>query len=175
MKKILSWAVLKTYYAFKTVKMGMLTLFFKLIFRQLGHSTRVNGSIIFYCPQNISVGEHCTINEGVMLNANQGSITIGNYVRISPYVMINTAGLDLSTSYKSRKHTGKPVIIEDGVWICTNAIIQPGVKLGEGSVIGEGAVVTKNVEPRTFVAGVPAKKVKDLPQTSPRNNAIAKI
>jgi acetyltransferase-like isoleucine patch superfamily enzyme len=46
------------------------------------------------------------------------------------------------------------------LWICSNAIILPGVVVGKGAVIAAGAVVTKSVEPYTVVAGIPAKEIK---------------
>ncbi len=52
------------------------------------------------------------------------------------------------------------VIIENDVWIGHNAIIMPGVHIGNGAIIGSGAVVTKNVEPYTVVVGVPAYPIK---------------
>ncbi len=54
---------------------------------------------------------------------------------------------------------GGDVIIGDRVWIGYGALILPGVKLGEGAVVGAGAVVTKDVEPFTIVAGNPARKI----------------
>jgi maltose O-acetyltransferase len=51
------------------------------------------------------------------------------------------------------------VIIEDYSWISCRTIILPGVRIGYGSVVCAGAVVTKNVEPYSIVAGVPAKKI----------------
>ena len=53
-----------------------------------------------------------------------------------------------------------PVIIEDDVWIGTGVIILKGVTIGTGSIVAAGAVVTKNVESYTIVAGIPAKIVK---------------
>ena len=54
------------------------------------------------------------------------------------------------------------VKIKDDVWIGAGVIILSGVTVGECSVIGAGAVVTKDVEPYTVVAGVPAKKIRNL-------------
>src|SRR3546814_8421546 len=55
-----------------------------------------------------------------------------------------------------------PLIIEDDVWIGHNALILPGCKfIGRGAVIGAGAVVTRNVERYTIVAGNPARKLRD--------------
>jgi acetyltransferase-like isoleucine patch superfamily enzyme len=54
------------------------------------------------------------------------------------------------------------VIIEYDVWIGASATILPGVKIGKGAIIGAGAIVTKNVEPYTVVAGIPAKAIRIL-------------
>ncbi len=51
-------------------------------------------------------------------------------------------------------------VIEDDVWIGRNVVIMPNIKIGKGSIIGSGAVVTKNVEPYSIVGGVPAKLIK---------------
>lgn len=52
--------------------------------------------------------------------------------------------------------------IKDDVWIGAGVIILSGITIGECSVIGAGAVVTQDVEPYTVVAGVPARKIKDI-------------
>ncbi len=57
---------------------------------------------------------------------------------------------------------GSPVVINDGVLIGINASILPGVTIGKGAVVGAGAVVLKSVEPRTVVAGVPAKMIRPV-------------
>ena len=57
------------------------------------------------------------------------------------------------------RRKGRLIIVGNDVWIGHNAIIMPGLKIGNGAVIGAGAVVTKDVEPYTIVAGVPAKKI----------------
>lgn len=54
----------------------------------------------------------------------------------------------------------RPVLIEDDVWIGARVIILPGVKVGKGSVIGAGSVVTKDVMPYTVVGGNPARVLK---------------
>jgi acetyltransferase-like isoleucine patch superfamily enzyme len=53
------------------------------------------------------------------------------------------------------------VVIERDVWIGANATILPGVRLGAGSVVGAGAVVTRGVPPRTVVLGVPAEVARE--------------
>ena len=56
---------------------------------------------------------------------------------------------------------GAPVVIEDYAWICSRAIIMPGVRIGKGAVVAAGAIVTHNVNPFTVVGGIPAKKISD--------------
>ncbi|MEW6621902.1 MAG: acyltransferase [Bacillota bacterium] len=58
------------------------------------------------------------------------------------------------------------VVIGSRVMIGANATILPGVTIGDGAVIGAGSLVDKDVEPYTFVAGVPIKKIKDLQVSS---------
>jgi maltose O-acetyltransferase len=54
----------------------------------------------------------------------------------------------------------KPVKIEDDVWLCERAIILPGVTIGKGSIVGAGAVVSKDVPPFSVVVGNPALVIK---------------
>ena len=58
--------------------------------------------------------------------------------------------------------TFKPIRIEDKVWLGANVTICPGVTIGEGAVVAAGAVVTKDVEPRIVVGGVPAMFIKKI-------------
>jgi len=54
----------------------------------------------------------------------------------------------------------KPVVIEDNVWVGSNCVIMPGIRIGTGAVVGAGSVVTKNVDTNSIVYGVPAQHVK---------------
>ncbi|MBR1799401.1 MAG: acyltransferase [Bacteroidales bacterium] len=53
-----------------------------------------------------------------------------------------------------------PVVVHRNAWIGVNAILMPGIEVGEGAIVGAGAVVTQNVPPNTMVAGVPARTIK---------------
>ena len=108
----------------------------------------------------IKIGGHCHINENVFI---QGA-DIGNYVMIAPNVVIlNSLHAYESTDIPMIMQKGEEnlnPIIEDDVWIGRNAVIMPNIKLGKGSVVGAGSIVTKDVEPYCVVAGVPAKLIK---------------
>ncbi len=95
-----------------------------------------------------------------MLNASE-QITIGNKVRISPYVVIMTTGLK-TDEFGSRSHLSAPITIEDGVWIGTGSIILPGVNIGKDSIIAANSVVNKDVPEKVLVAGSPAVVKKSL-------------
>ena len=91
-------------------------------------------------------------------------MTIGDKVRIGLRVNIitnNHVFMDHERPIMEQGSACAPVIIKDDVWIGVNATILPGVTVGKGSVIGAGAVVTKDVKPYTVVGGVPAKKIKN--------------
>lgn len=143
------------------IKIFLLTFFWKLLFRNFGSKSKILGKIKVYSPENISLGKNSTINHGVLLNA-RSMLIIGDNVHISPYVIINTGGLDYSKLGENRNHIKNDVLIGDGVWIESNAIINPGVIIGENSVIGAGSVVTKNVPANSVSVGVPSRVKKTI-------------
>jgi maltose O-acetyltransferase len=61
---------------------------------------------------------------------------------------------------------GKPVEISDDVWIGGGAIVCPGVRIGARSVIGAGAVVTRDIPPDVFAAGNPCRVIREIPPTT---------
>ncbi len=124
----------------------------------------VTGRIKVLKPENISIGSGCTFSEGIFIDATE-RIKVGDFVRISPYVCIISGTLNLNDKYSERKHIRKPIIIEDGAWLATGSTILLGVRIGEGAVVAAGAVVIKDVEPYTLVAGIPAKFKKNLRKT----------
>ena len=63
-------------------------------------------------------------------------------------------------SVHAGRDKGRPVRIEDDVWVGYGATIMHGVRIGEGAVVAAGALVTKDVEPYTIVGGVPAKPIR---------------
>lgn len=134
-------------------------IFWSRVFKKTGAGLRVLGRITCIHPENISVGNQSSINEGCILNA-RASITIGDNVHISSYAVLNTAGLDYESP--GRPHFAKPIIIHNAVWIGSGVIINPGVTIGENSIVGAGAVVTKDIPRNVVAVGVPAKVVKEI-------------
>lgn len=108
-------------------------------------------------PDNIQLGHNVAIGPNCTLGA-MSAIRIGNFVRISKGAVIETAGLDLSSGLPY-KHRAKPIVIEDGAWIGSNAIVLGGVTIGANTIIGAGAVVTKDVPPNAIVVGGPTRQL----------------
>ena len=81
-----------------------------------------------------------------------------------PKVNLITINHDPDPENRSATY-GRPIIIEDKVWIGINSTVLPGVRIGYGAIIGAGSVVTKDVPPMTVVAGNPARFIKKINET----------
>jgi len=108
-------------------------------------------------PRNLTVGAGSTLNQGVFLNA-RGRLEVGADVHISPYAQLHTSSLHPEAI--PRRHVEAPIRVEDHAWIASAAIISAGVTIGKAATVGAGAVVTKDVAPGSFVAGIPARPVR---------------
>jgi acetyltransferase-like isoleucine patch superfamily enzyme len=110
----------------------------------------------FVTGSHIEIGDNVVINRGVYLDGRIG-IKIRNNISISPEVYIVSMEHDPNNPQFATR--GGEVVIDDNVWIGARAMILPGKHIGEGAVVGAGSVVTKDVEPYTIVAGVPARVI----------------
>jgi len=92
-----------------------------------------------------------------------GRITIGDDVQIGPNVQLLTAGHPLDPSARLRKEEwGKPIIIGDNVWLGGGVIVCPGVSIGANTVVGAGAVVTRDLPANVLAVGNPARVLRQL-------------
>ena len=119
-------------------------------------------------PLFCTYGYNTTVGKNFFMNVNgklmdSGKITIGDNVFIAPDVCIVTEehAMDVEQRVAGLEYT-HPVTIGDNVWICTGAIILPGVTIGADSVIGAGSVVTKDIPPRSLAVGNPCKVIRTL-------------
>ena len=88
-------------------------------------------------------------------------VTIGDGVFIGPKVNLITINHDPNPDNRNATY-GRPIVIEDKVWIGIGATVLPGVHIGYGSIIGANSVVTHDVPPMTIVGGNPAKIIKAI-------------
>ena len=112
----------------------------------------------------IIIGDEVVFNIGVILNsACGGLIDIGANCLIGPGVLMRTADhifLDPNILIRKQGHAPKNIVVEDDCWLGANVIVLGGVKIGKGSVIGAGSIVTKDIPSMSVAVGVPAKVIK---------------
>lgn len=107
-------------------------------------------------PSGLKIEGGCSIGPKVLLDARKG-LEIHKSVTIAYDTIIWTLHHDMNAP--DFHVCGAKTIIDDYAWICSRAILLPGVHIGKGAVVASGAVVTKDVEPYTIVGGVPAKPI----------------
>ncbi len=127
---------------------------------------KVDESFRLFPPFYTDFGKNITIGRDVFINSgchfqDQGGITIGDGSLIGHNVVLATINHDL-TPLNNRENHYAPIVIEEHVWIGSNATILPGVTIGRWAVVAAGAVVTKDVEEYTVVGGVPAKEIRKV-------------
>jgi acetyltransferase-like isoleucine patch superfamily enzyme len=141
---------------------------FKLTGCDLRRGAVVLGAIKVVGPPRaitqLKAGERCVIAPGVTFGLD-APITLGKRVSIGPGATLYTGTHELGAGSQRMSYevVGRPIVVEDGVWIGMQSLILPGVRLGHGSVVAAGAVVHDDVAPNTLVMGNPAKVVRTLP------------
>jgi putative colanic acid biosynthesis acetyltransferase WcaF len=129
----------------------------RLFGAKVGCQTNIYNSAIIYMPWNLTIGGYSSIGEWALIY-NLGHITIGNCSTISQRAHLCAGTHDFTSP---ALHLLKPqIVVEDKVWVCADAFVGPNVVLGEGAIVGARAVVTRDVEPWSIVAGNPAKFIK---------------
>lgn len=128
---------------------------------KIGRHSSVHRNCRVYCPERVVIGDNTVVNYGVLLDGRR-ELHIGNNVSISEGTVMLTLGH--APDSPEFVLAGAPVIVEDYVFIGAYARILPGVRIGEGAVVGVGAVVTRDVAPYTVVGGVPARFIRERPQ-----------
>lgn len=123
---------------------------------KVGENSTIHMGCKFFEPRGILLGEDTKIGNNAFLDG-RAPLKIGNHVDLASEVMIYNSEHDLeSEGFEAKTES---VEIGDYVFIGPRAIVLPGVKVGKGSVVAAGAVVTKNIDDFTVVAGTPAIKI----------------
>ena len=120
----------------------------------------------FACINNavgdVIIGDYTRIG---LHNTIIGPVTIGSHVNLAQGITVTALNHNFEDTEKRIDEQGvstTPVVIDDDVWIGANAVILPGVHIGNHCVVAAGAVVTKDAPPHSLVGGVPAKIMKQI-------------
>jgi len=134
----------------------------KKLFGAAGKNLYIEPPVHANWGRNTFWGDNCYANFNLTL-VDDGEIHIGDNCMIAPGVVIATAGHPLDPELRRKvAQYSKPVRIGKDVWIGANAVILPGVSVGDGSVIGAGSVVTKDIPPGVVAVGNPCRVVKAI-------------
>lgn len=109
----------------------------------------------------VRIGKDCSLNPHVTM---AGSVTLGDGVRVASHAAFygfNHVFADLHTPIWLQGLVEKGIVVEDDVWVGTHVVVCDGVTIGAHSVLGAGAVVTRDVPPYSVVGGVPARVLRD--------------
>lgn len=129
----------------------------------LGKSIPISSTARFGNPQNISIGNRSNINRYCVLLAGESSkIIMGTDCLTGPGVTIVASKYDVKGKNIIRSYPAdeRDVIIGNDVWLGANAVVLPGVTIGDGAIVGAGSVVSKNIGAYEIAVGTPAKKIK---------------
>lgn len=132
------------------------------IFEQKFEGLKLNPP--FYCDY----GTNMKFGKNVFMNFNCSALScaeieIGDNCYIGPNVQLYTAIHPTNPEKRNKAiNLAKPIKIGANCWLGGGVIVLPGVEIGEGSTIGAGSVVTKNISPRTVAAGNPCRVIREV-------------
>jgi acetyltransferase-like isoleucine patch superfamily enzyme len=133
-------------------------LWYRLVERmKIGSGSHVLLGVYMYAPWGIQIGTDSVVERRCVLDGRVEKLIIGDCVNVSPEVAIFTLGHNVEDPEFAPK-AGR-VMVNNYAWLGYRAVVMPGVVIGEGAVVAAGAIVTKDVDCWTIVAGVPAQPI----------------
>lgn len=127
---------------------------------RIGRCTIFSGVIIR--TRDLTIGSGSFVNHGCSFD--NGAITLGRNVYLGVNVVLASADHSMGPSVSRAGHDrAVPIVIEDGVRVGAGSVVVGGVRIRTGCVVGAGAVVARDTEPNGVYAGVPARRLRDLP------------
>ena len=123
-------------------------------------TTTILSPVVFDAGLNVRFGARVFVNADCKFQ-DQGGIWIGDGALIGHNCVFATLDHDEDPARRSTLHA-RPIVLEEDVWIGSNATILGGVRIGAGAIVAAGAVVTRDVAPMTIVGGVPARFIRGV-------------
>lgn len=119
--------------------------------------------LCFFGGRDIWIGEGSFVNYRCFFDGS-APIRIGRNCGIGMEVLFCTSGHDIAGPAERAGHVHpKPITVGDGCWVGARSVLLPGVTVGDGCIVAAGAVVIGECMPNGLYAGVPARRVKELP------------
>jgi acetyltransferase-like isoleucine patch superfamily enzyme len=142
------------------------TLIWRASGMQVGDRTRICGALHITGSKDwhrrVHIGSDVMISGPLRMDV-EAQIEIGNRVQIGHDVMLLTINHEIGTpEQRCGEHRAAAISIGDGAWLASRVVVLPGVRIGRGSIVGAGAVVTRDVPDHCLAAGVPARLVRRL-------------
>jgi len=123
--------------------------------------------LIYGDPTRLHLAPTAIVNNA-LFNLSSGDITVGDYAFFGHSVSVLTGTHDWTKFGAERQvavpTSGRDVVIEEGAWVSSNAIVVGPCRIGAHAVVGVGSLVLKDVDPYTIVAGTPAKVMRTIPR-----------
>ncbi|MDL2272870.1 sugar O-acetyltransferase [Desulfovibrio sp. OttesenSCG-928-I05] len=134
----------------------------RLLLPNAGNDAYITAPFLCDYGYNIYTGERFYANKNCII-LDVAPVRIGHDVKLGPMVQIYTATHPLDPEERaSGIESGKEIVIGDKVWIGGGSVLCPGVSIGEGTVIGAGSVVTKDIPARVVAVGNPCRVIRSL-------------
>ena len=138
---------------------------------ELGEGSRIQGPIQFHYGVHTKIGKNFFANFNFTVQ-DDGEVIIGDDCNFGPNVTIATPVHPMLPEERRALYApdgspahlcwAKPVRIGSDCWLGANVVVCPGVTIGEGCVIGAGAVVTRDIPPHSFAAGNPCRVIREI-------------
>lgn len=127
----------------------------------MGHDCHFYPTSRVWAPWNLQCEDRACLSDDAEIY-NPSPVYLGSHAIVSQQAYLCTATHD----YRSREFPliSSPIRLGAYSWICARASVTPGVEVGEGAVLGLGAIATRDLEPWTVYAGIPARKIKSRPR-----------
>ena len=123
--------------------------------------------LVYGDPARLHISPTAVVNNA-LFNLSSGKVTVGDYAFFGHNVSVLTGTHDWTTFGAERQvavpTSGRDVVIEEGVWVSSNAIVVGPCRIGAHAVVGVGSLVLRDVEPYTVVAGHPARVLRTIPR-----------
>ena len=128
----------------------------------IGEETGIRPPLYMDYGYQTTIGARCFLNLGVVI-LDVARVTIGDDVQIGPNVQILTPTHPLDADQRrSKLEAAEPIVIGDNVWLGGGVIVCPGVTIGRDTVVGAGAVVTRDLPSGVLAVGNPARVIRSL-------------